>query len=211
MVEIKPYHAGFCEVHIMKRKQRRFVERATRALPLLLTFSLFVFLSQSHIRTQAGAGEAEAAPMYQRPSLPPPQVQPPFIEGCTTETFPFGSAALGKEHYACIDRIKYIGDPNYLIIIEGHRDSSERIGISLTRANNLRDYLVNDRKVDASRIRVRNFSTTCPSYRGETFRNSRIEIGVLPVSKGTELQYNNTVYPCQRGSNPHLIEGESPA
>jgi outer membrane protein OmpA-like peptidoglycan-associated protein len=99
----------------------------------------------------------------------------------------------------------------YLIVIEGHRDSSERIGISLTRAFNLRDYLVNEKKIDASRIRVRNFGNTCPNFWGETFRNSRIEIGVLPVERERELEYSKTVYPCQKGSNPRVIEGESPA
>lgn len=200
----------------MKREQSRFVQRATRLLPSLLTFSLFVFLSQSQLRPQPGLGEAEAAsiqqkkkiPTEQRRLIPAIQFLPPFIDGCTTEPFPFGSATLGKEHYTCLNTISYLDNQDYLIIIEGHRDSSERVGISLTRANNIRDYLVNDKKVDASRIRVRNFSNTCPSFRGEAFRNNRVEIGVLP--RGADLQNNKTVYPCQKGSNPHVVEGESP-
>jgi len=61
--------------------------------------------------------------------------------------FPFNSARINNEHKACLDEIalKMQQDPDLV----GNRPviaiPSERVGISLTRANNARDYLVTRR------------------------------------------------------------------
>jgi hypothetical protein len=94
-------------------------------------------------------------------------------------------------------------------VIDGHRDSSERVGISLTRANNARDYLVSDKGVDPARITVRNFGDTCPHEKGDPALNRRVEFWILP--EGTTLADVDAVKKCRPGSSPHEITGEQPA
>ncbi|HJQ71429.1 MAG TPA: OmpA family protein [Blastocatellia bacterium] len=100
---------------------------------------------------------------------------------CGPIFFPFNSARINNEHKACLEEIslRLQQDPRAYVVIDGHRDSSERVGISLTRANNARDYLVSI-GVSAGRITVRNFGDTCPHPNGDPALNRRVEFYIVP-------------------------------
>jgi hypothetical protein len=100
---------------------------------------------------------------------------------CGPIFFPFNSARVNNEHKACLEEIslRLQQDPRAYVVIDGHRDSSERVGISLTRANNARDYLVSI-GVSAGRITVRNFGDTCAHPNGDPVLNRRVEFYIVP-------------------------------
>src|ERR1044071_6006054 len=100
-------------------------------------------------------------------------------------------------------------DPRASLVIDGHRDSSERAGISLTRANNARDYLVDSKNIDSARITIRNFSDTCPYENGDSKLNSRVEFWVVP--EGATVSDINTVKRCANGITPRVVTNEQPA
>ena len=140
----------------------------------------------------------------------PPQVFPP-ISPCGPIFFPFNSARINNEHKACLDEIalRMQQDPRASLVIDGHRDSSERVGISLTRANNARDYLVNEKGVDTSRITVRNFGDTCPHDSGDPNLNRRVEFWIVPADgKASDI---DALKKCASGATPQVITTEEPA
>jgi hypothetical protein len=94
-------------------------------------------------------------------------------------------------------------------VIDGHRDSSERVGISLTRANNARDYLVNERGIDAARITIRNFGDTCAHESGDPNLNRRVEFWIIP--DGATVGGVDSLKKCASGSSPQVITTEEPA
>jgi hypothetical protein len=93
------------------------------------------------------------------------------------------------------------------VVIDGHRDSSERVGISLTRANNARDYLVNEKGVDSARITVRNYGDTCPHESGDPNLNRRVEFWIVPDGASQD----QIVKKCASGATPQVITTEEPA
>jgi hypothetical protein len=105
--------------------------------------------------------------------------------------------------------IRLQSDPRSQVVIDGHRDSSERVGISLTRANNARDYLVNERGVDSARITVRNFSDTCPHDSGDAALNRRVEFWIVPG--GANMSQIDQKKMCAAGSSPQVVTTEEPA
>lgn len=141
--------------------------------------------------------------------VPPPKGQP--LSPCGPIFFPFNSARINNEHKACLDEIalKLQQDPRASLVVDGHRDSSERVGISLTRANNARDYLVNEKGVDTARVTVRNFGDTCPHDSGDPNLNRRVEFWIVPsdamVSDIDQLKK------CASGATPQVITTEEPA
>jgi outer membrane protein OmpA-like peptidoglycan-associated protein len=143
--------------------------------------------------------------------IPPPPPRPEIIRPCGPIFFPFNSARINNEHKACLDEIAITlqQDPRSLLVIDGHRDSAERAGISLTRANNARDYLVGDKAIAASRITVRNFSDTCPFENNDPKLNRRVEFWIIP--EGASISDINAVKRCGGGAVPHVITNESPA
>ncbi len=114
-----------------------------------------------------------------------------IIVPCGPIFFPFNSARINNEHKACLEEIslRLQQDPRAYVVIDGHRDSSERVGISLTRANNARDYLVSI-GVSAGRITVRNFGDTCPHSNGDPALNRRVEFYIVPGD------YRSEPLPC---------------
>jgi len=140
---------------------------------------------------------------------PPPEVLP--ISPCGPIFFPFNSARINNEHKACLDEIalKMQQDPRASLVIDGHRDSSERVGISLTRANNARDYLVNEKGVDTARITVRNFGDTCPHDSGDPNLNRRVEFWIVPADSNASKI--DTLKKCASGATPSVITTEEPA
>jgi len=139
-------------------------------------------------------------------------VAPPPAEAvtpCGPIFFPFNSARINNEHKACLDEIalRLQQDPRSSLVIDGHRDSSERVGISLTRANNARDYLTGEKGIDAARINVRNFGDTCPHESGDPNLNRRVEFWVLPEGATAD----NIKKMCGSGATPSVITTEEPA
>jgi hypothetical protein len=82
-------------------------------------------------------------------------------------------------------------------------------GLSLTRANNARDYLVNEKAIDLGRITVRNFADTCPDIGGDERANPRVEFWVLPA--GARVQDINDAKRCAAGSAPRVVVSEPAA
>jgi outer membrane protein OmpA-like peptidoglycan-associated protein len=143
--------------------------------------------------------------------IPPPQPRPEVIKPCGPIFFPFNSARINNEHKACLDQIPLAleQDPRAALVIDGHRDSSERVGMSLTRAYNARDYLVSEERVDPARITVRNFGDTCPQERSDPQLNRRVEMWILP--ERATISDIAALKRCRAGSTPREITGEQPA
>lgn len=141
--------------------------------------------------------------------VPPPPVTP--LSPCGPIFFPFNGARIDNQHKACLDDIalRLQSDPRAQLVIDGHRDSSERVGISLTRANNARDYLVNERGIDSARITIRNFGDTCPHESGDPALNRRVEFWIVP--DGATVQGVDSLKKCASGSSPSVITTEEPA
>ena len=141
--------------------------------------------------------------------VPPPPVSP--LSPCGPIFFPFNSARINNEHKACLDEIalKMQQDARASLVIDGHRDSSERVGISLTRANNARDYLVNEKGVDTARITVRNFGDTCPHESGDPNLNRRVEFWIVPAD--AQASAIDALKKCASGASPQVITTEEPA
>ncbi|HKP85828.1 MAG TPA: OmpA family protein [Blastocatellia bacterium] len=143
--------------------------------------------------------------------VPPPPRRPQIIRPCGPIFFPYNSARINNEHKACLDEIalNLQQDPRLTLAVDGHRDSSERVGISLTRANNARDYLVNDKGINSGRITVRNFGDTCPYENGDPKLNRRVEFWMIP--DGASIADINAVKKCAGGVTPRIINNEQPA
>jgi len=140
----------------------------------------------------------------------PPPPNPP-LSPCGPIFFPYNSARINNEHKACLDEIalRMQQDPRASLVIDGHRDSSERVGISLTRANNARDYLVNEKAVDSARITVRNFGDTCPHDSGDPNLNRRVEFWIVPADSSADAIAS--LKKCGSGATPQIITTEEPA
>jgi len=133
------------------------------------------------------------------------------VSPCGPIFFPYESARINNEHKACLDEIalRLQQDPRSSLVIDGHRDSKERVGLSLTRANNARDYLVNEKGVDAARITIRNYGDTCPHESGDPALNRRVEFWLLP--DGAVISGIDPLKKCAAGSSPQVITNEEPA
>jgi hypothetical protein len=143
-----------------------------------------------------------------------PYEAPPVVHvviPCGPIFFPFNSARINNEHKACLDdiAIKLQQDPRSAVVIDGHRDSSERVGISLTRANNARDYLVNEKGIDSARLTVRNFGDSCPHESGDANLNRRVEFWYVP--DGANSSEIDSLKKCAAGATPQVITTEEPA
>jgi flagellar motor protein MotB len=128
-----------------------------------------------------------------------------FRYKCGTEPFGFNSSALGEQQRKCLDdAASWLKDGNNRVIIEGHRDSAEIGGVSFDRAIHARDYLVNERGVDAGRIEVRNFCAYCLVDSNDAWRNARIDVGV--IANWDKLSATSTVHACANSKEPPQCE-----
>lgn len=127
----------------------------------------------------------------------------------TTMSIRVGSARMSNIHKAMLDHVAHqsIQEPFWSIVVDGHRDSSERPGLSLTRANNARDYLVTARGIDAARITVRDIEDTCPHESGNPALSRRIEVWLL--SRNEEVKDMNKR--CLPGNQWQVVSSIRPA
>ena len=173
-----------------------------------VTVSLSVSTSRTRCDQPCPGGSC-SIPITVTSTVIPPKA--PIISPCGPIFFPFNSARINNEHKACLDEIalRMQQDPRSSLVIDGHRDSSERVGISLTRANNARDYLVNEKGVDSARITVRNFGDTCPHDSGDPNLNRRVEFWIVPAD-GNAGDIAG-LKKCGSGASPQVITTEEPA
>jgi outer membrane protein OmpA-like peptidoglycan-associated protein len=141
----------------------------------------------------------------------PPDEPPPveIISPCGPIFFPYNSARINNEHKACLDQIalQMQNDPRSSLVIDGHRDSAERVGISLTRANNARDYLVTEKSIDSARITIRNYGDTCAHKDNDANLNRRVEFWIIP--EGGRIE--NIRKECAGGGTGTILTDEQPA
>ncbi len=173
-----------------------------------VTVSLSVGTTRTRCDTPCGGGSCSTSIVVTSTVIPP---KPPPISPCGPIFFPFNSARINNEHKACLDEIalRMQQDPRASLVVDGHRDSSERVGISLTRGNNARDYLVNEKGVDTARITVRNFGDTCPHDSGDPNLNRRVEFWIVPAD-GAASDID-ALKKCASGATPQVITTEEPA
>jgi len=173
-----------------------------------VTVSLSVGTSRTRCDQPCGGGSCSTSVTVTKL---PDIVKPPPISPCGPIFFPFNSARINNEHKACLDEIalRMQQDPRAALVVDGHRDSSERVGISLTRGNNARDYLVNEKGVDTARITVRNFGDTCPHDSGDPNLNRRVEFWIVPAD-GDAADLAG-LKKCASGATPQVITTEEPA
>ncbi len=146
----------------MKKDIFKGAMKKVSRLSYILTFIFFVLLSQNNARPLKAGDKG------------PPKV----IFTCFANSFDFNAA--NPADYDCLQQVaaKLREYPDYWSVIDGHRDRLEDFGVSLERANNARDYLVNEMGIDASRIQVRSFCFNCPG--DEKIGNRRIYVGIVP-------------------------------
>ena len=143
--------------------------------------------------------------------IPPPPPRPEIVRPCGPIFFPLNSARINNEHKACLDQVALLlqQDPRAALVIDGHRDTSERVGISVSRASNARDYLVTEKGIDPARITVRNFGDTCPHEKDDPQLNRRVEMWILP--QGATISDIDAIKRCRPGFRPREITDELPA
>jgi len=107
---------------------------------------------------------------------------------CTSGGFPRNLSRLNNVDKACLDDVasRLRQDPRSRVIIVGHADSGEKNPevLGRLRADATRNYLVNERGVDASRVTTRSAAATKPVDTGTDAaargRNRRVEVIFVP-------------------------------
>jgi outer membrane protein OmpA-like peptidoglycan-associated protein len=112
---------------------------------------------------------------------PRPAPPPVFSTSCST----YKTANDTRPDNACkrvLDDVaaRLQADPTATVILDGHSDKGEKAGTAKRRAERVRDYLVNERRVDANRVEVRSFDNTRPHESGDRKLNRRVVIHVVP-------------------------------
>src|SRR5687768_1369324 len=112
----------------MKKELYKNARKKVNWLSSILIFIFFVLLSQN-----------DARPLKAQHAGPPK-----VLFACFTNSFDF--KATKPNDYNCLQQAadKLRAYPDYWAVIDGHRDRLEGSGVSLARANNARDYLVNE-------------------------------------------------------------------
>jgi hypothetical protein len=197
-----------------------------RVFACFATISIIPFLSlsiESSNRVVAGTDAAAMAASAEDAVL--------VCEAALFSSSGFARVREDAEHRKCLDDLAgkleelKLQDPpvEFFIVIDGHRDSQESaeenlIGISVTRANNFRDFLVQKMGVDALHIKVRNFGDTCPAATPSAATSTAASTGELNrrvqiwmVAKGKEAPKDRAGLKCRTGSTPREITNEQPA
>ena len=137
------------------------------------------------VRVTDGRGNAALASTDVRlrePSRPAESIS------CLAGGFPRNLARLNNVDKACLDDVaeRLKADPRARVVVIGHADSQERSTtlIGEQRANAVKDYLVAERGIEASRITVRSVAATRPLDSAATAAarasNRRVEVWFVP-------------------------------
>ena len=114
-------------------------------------------------------------------------VRPAEAVSCIADAFARNMAAVNNVHKACLDDVaqRLSADPRARVVVIGHadsRESSSRIGNR--RAEAVKNYLVSERSIEASRITTRSAGSTKPLDTGTgsaaQARNRRVEVWFVP-------------------------------
>ena len=138
--------------------------------------------------------------------------RPAILWKANLKPFGFNSSALLPQH---IEELRVAvshmnTNPNWTLVIEGHRDTAERPGLSQERINRARDQLVSELGLDAARIISRNLCASCP-VEGNSDLNRRIEIGAVDQGSGIPDDFSlNTVSKCAKAVLCHETPPMSP-
>jgi outer membrane protein OmpA-like peptidoglycan-associated protein len=117
----------------------------------------------------------------------------PPIQNITSCSFKRNNARVDNACKSILDDVatRMQSDPTLQLVVDGHSDTGERAGIALKRAENVRDYLVNEKGIDANRIMVRSYDDKCPL--GDAAANRRVEMYLVPQGRtADEIQKNCT-------------------
>lgn len=189
----------------MKVRGIKYHARHFRIIALSAAFFSLVPLMAFGAGPQAESMPQSVAPIVEKPH-----------KLCDKTFARFNFARVNEEQKSCFTglRDKLSGFTNLLIVIDGHRDKAETQGISITRANSIRDYLVMEIGIDASLIQVRNFGDTCPADARNADKNRRVQVWLvtemIDTRDGDELRLKmNSVKTCPAGAM--IIKNESPA
>lgn len=184
----------------MKRELCKNRKRRVDWLPPVLIALSLLLLSQPDARPSTAKGAAEGE-VYNSQSTPPP-----VYYRCFSSSFGFN--ATKPNDYNCLKEIaEKLKGSNQWVVIDGHRDMSEDSGVSLARANNARNYLVNELGIDASRIVVRTFCFSCPG--DVKIGNRRIDAGMVPDHAA--LPEDFVIFECaHRKFSPRTCKEEPP-
>lgn len=133
-----------------------------------------------------------------------------FSIPCGPSFFKLDSIPVTEDEAACLDEVKLrlIMNPTLSVIIDAHRHSKERKGISLTRAYLARHYLNETGGIPVARITIRNFSDTCPYETGDPEFNSRNVFWY--VNEQINITHINKAITCAEGHEPHIVTTEKP-
>jgi outer membrane protein OmpA-like peptidoglycan-associated protein/opacity protein-like surface antigen len=106
---------------------------------------------------------------------------------CVSGGFPRNLSRLTNVDKACLDDVaqRLSADPRARVVIIGHADSHEKgADIAQRRADAVRDYLVNERSIEASRVTTRSAGTTkmvaTGSDAASMAQNRRVEVWFVP-------------------------------
>lgn len=136
---------------------------------------------QITVKVSVTDGQCPATESMTVTITPKPQPPPVFTTGCTT----YRTANDTRPDNACkrvLDDVaaRLQSDSAATVILDGHSDKGEKKGTAQRRAERVRDYLVNERRVDANRVEIRSFDDTRPHESGDRKMNRRVTIHVVP-------------------------------
>jgi hypothetical protein len=87
------------------------------------------------------------------------------------------SVEMTRTDKACLQEISLnlrIAD-NYYLVVDVHRESSEKDEVSIGRVKKARDYLVNQERIAPNRLIIRDYKDTCPREIEDEDFNGRLE------------------------------------
>ncbi len=137
------------------------------------------------VRVSDGHGNTAMANTNVRLLEPVRQAQ---AVSCLAGGFPRNLSRLNNVDKACLDDVaqRLKSDPRASVVVIGHADSHERSAERLghSRGDAVRDYLVAERGIEASRITVRSVAATRPLDTGTDVTaqasNRRVEVWFVP-------------------------------
>ncbi|MBI4468170.1 MAG: OmpA family protein [Acidobacteria bacterium] len=96
--------------------------------------------------------------------------------------FPRNNARVNNMHKALLDDValRLQQEPKSVLLIDGHCDKGEPESLAKSRAENVKKYLVRDKRIDPARIEVRSFGSSRPDPGGNRARNRRVELYIVP-------------------------------